>query len=373
MSVITSESVSPGHPDKIADQIADAVLDAILGLDPYARVACECLIKENTVILAGEISTHAAVNFVEIVKKTLAHIGYDDTRFGCSIESVQIIDLLTKQSEEISQGLEHSSGQLGAGDQGMMFGYACQETPSSMPLTITLAHQLMQQQHHLFRNKILPWLGPDAKAQVTLITYQDKPIAIKNITISTQHLPEVNQTTLKEAVMETLIKPCLPNQLIHPQTTYHINPSGSFIQGGPSADCGLTGRKIISDTYGSASRHGGGSFSGKDPSKIDRSGAYMARLIAKSIVDNNLAKRCELQLAYIIGQPNPIATKIQTFGTGKYPEDTLLALIHKQFDLTPQGIIETLNLLQPIYFKTACFGHFGREPEDFTWERSVSL
>lgn len=371
--LFTSESVSEGHPDKMADQISDALLDAILTQDPHARVACETLVKTGAVILAGEISTRANVDIERIVRDTVNQIGYNDSELGFDGETCAVINMIGKQSVEIAQGVDRQNPEdQGAGDQGLMFGYASNETPVLMPAPIEFAHRLMERQSQLRRSQALPWLRPDAKAQVTLRYDGDKPAAIDAIVLSTQHHPDVTQKDLHEAVMEEIIKSVIPSELLHKNTLYHINPTGKFVIGGPVGDAGLTGRKIIVDTYGGMARHGGGAFSGKDPSKVDRSAAYAGRYVAKNIVAAGLADRCEVQVSYAIGVAEPTSISVNTFGTGKISNEGIIELIRRHFDLRPYGIIKTLDLLQPMYQQTATYGHFGRQGSDtaFTWEKT---
>lgn len=366
--LFTSESVSEGHPDKIADQISDAILDALLAQDPYARVACETLVKTGMVFIGGEITTEKAwVDMEEIARKTIREIGYDNSEMGFDWASCAVITAIGKQSADIALGVDNQVEQ-GAGDQGLMFGYANNETPVLMPAPIYYAHQLMLRQAKLRKEKILPWLRPDAKSQVTLRYLDGKPIAIDTIVLSTQHHPDISNVNLREAVIEEIIKPILPEELITRETRYLVNPTGRFVIGGPLGDCGLTGRKIIVDTYGGMARHGGGCFSGKDPSKVDRSAAYACRYIAKNIVAAGLAERCEIQVSYAIGVASPVSVDVETFGTNKIPEKMISELVTKHFDLTPQGIARQLNLLRPIYRQTAAYGHFGREDSAFSWE-----
>lgn len=369
--LFTSESVSEGHPDKVADQISDAVLDAILKQDKNARVACECYVKTGMALIGGEITTSAWVDLETLVRTLIKNIGYNNPLFGFDGEGCAILTAIGKQSNDIAQGVDRD-GLLnqGAGDQGMMFGYASNETEVLMPAPITYAHRLVQQQATLRKSGRLPWLRPDAKSQITFRYRDNKPVAIEDVVLSTQHAPEISQKELQEAVMEEIIKPVLPPEWLHSKTNYFINPTGRFVVGGPQGDCGLTGRKIIVDTYGGMARHGGGAFSGKDPSKVDRSGAYAARYVAKNIVAAGLAERCEVQLSYAIGVPEPISVSIQTFGTGKIADEKIVALIHENFDLRPGGIVKMLDLIRPIYLKTATYGHFGREEPEFTWERT---
>ncbi len=370
-TLFTSESVSEGHPDKIADQISDAILDAILAQDKVARVACETLVKTGMVLVAGEITTHAWVDVEQIVRQTVKGIGYNSSAMGFDWESCAVVSAIGKQSLDIAQGVdrEHDFDQ-GAGDQGLMFGYATNETEVLMPAPITYAHRLMRKQAELRKSGKLSWLRPDAKSQLTLRYKDDKPVGVDAVVISTQHDPEVSQQDLREAVIEEIIKPVLPREWLDERTRYFINPTGRFVIGGPLGDCGLTGRKIIVDTYGGMSRHGGGCFSGKDPSKVDRSAAYAGRYVAKNIVAAGLADRCEIQVSYAIGIAEPTSISIDTFGTGKIPDVKIIELIRKHFDLRPRGLITMLDLLRPIYFPTAAYGHFGREEPNFTWEKT---
>ena len=370
--LFSSESVSPGHPDKVADQISDAVLDAILLQDKHARVACETLVKNNTIVLAGEISTTAHVIVDEVVKSVIADIGYHHTEDGLDVEQCSVINMLTAQSGDIAQGVNKDKKEAqGAGDQGLMFGFATHETEALMPMPYTLANQLMQRQNKLFKQGVIPWLKPDAKAQVAGVYEKDKMIGIHNVVLSTQHTHSVSLDILRKTVLEEIILPVLPSHLVTEETKFYINPTGQFILGGPHADCGLTGRKIIVDTYGGMARHGGGCFSGKDASKVDRSAAYMARYIAKHIVSAKFAKKCEVQLAYAIGRSQPTSVRVDTFGTSDIPEYDLEKMVQAVFPLTPYGIIEHLDLLRPIYRKTATFGHFGRS--EFSWEQLNNL
>ncbi len=369
--LFTSESVSEGHPDKVADQISDAILDAILAQDPTARVAAETLTNTGLVVLAGEITTTANVDYIGVTRNTIRQIGYDNTDYGIDYRGCAVLVAYDKQSPDIAQGVDRASDDYlnqGAGDQGLMFGYACDETPTLMPLPIYLAHRLMERQALLRKNLHLDWLRPDAKSQVTLRYVNGKPDSIDTIVISTQHAPEISLETLREAVIEDIIKPMLPPALVKGEIKYLINPTGRFVIGGPQGDCGLTGRKIIVDTYGGAAPHGGGAFSGKDPSKVDRSAAYAARYVAKNIVAAGLASRCLVQVSYAIGVACPTSIMVETYGTGKITDDRLTALVAKHFDLRPKGIVQMLNLLRPIYGKTAAYGHFGREDASFTWE-----
>src|SRR5207342_95308 len=369
--LFTSESVSEGHPDKVADQISDAVLDAILKQDKTSRVAAETLVKDNLVVLAGEITTHARVNYDEVARNTIKRIGYTDSSLGFDAATCTVLIAYGQQSPDIARGVDEGKGlnlEQGAGDQGLMFGYACDETPSLMPLPIFLAHRLVERQAELRRNGRLPWLRPDAKSQVTIRYVDDKPHSIDTVVLSTQHAPEIEHKQIEEAVIENIIKPVLPKEMIRGNIRYLVNPTGRFVVGGPQGDCGLTGRKIIVDTYGGAAPHGGGAFSGKDPSKVDRSAAYAARYVAKNIVAAGLAAKCEIQISYAIGVARPTSVMVTTFGTGRIPDEKLAQLIQKHFDLRPKGIIQMLDLLRPIYGKTAAYGHFGRDEPEFTWE-----
>ena len=369
--VFTSESVSEGHPDKIADQISDAILDAILAEDTSARVACETLVKTGMVVVAGEITTSAWVDFEELVRDTVTTIGYDDSRMGFDGHSCAVLNAIGKQSPDIAQGVDRASKKAqGAGDQGLMFGYATNETDVLMPAPITFSHLLVRRQAEARKNGTLPWLRPDAKSQVTFVYEDNKPVAIDAVVLSTQHHADVSMTDVRDGVMEEIIKPVLPANWLTKDTQYHINPTGRFEIGGPMGDCGLTGRKIIVDTYGGSARHGGGAFSGKDPSKVDRSAAYACRYVAKNIVAAGLADRCEIQVSYAIGVAEPTSISVRTFGTGKVPDSQLTTLIRENFDLTPYGILEMLDLLQPIYKATAAYGHFGRDDVDLSWERT---
>jgi len=369
--IFTSESVSEGHPDKVADQISDAILDEILRQDPNARVACETLIKTGAAIVAGEITTSAWVDLEDVVRKTITDIGYNSSDVGFDGETCAVMSLIGKQSGDIAQGVDRASPEeQGAGDQGLMFGYASNETDVLMPAPITYAHRLVKRQAEVRKNGTLPWLRPDAKSQVTFVYEDGKPVGIDAVVLSTQHNPEISLKDLQEAVMETIILPTLPAEWISKDTTFHINPTGQFIIGGPVGDAGLTGRKIIVDTYGGMARHGGGAFSGKDPSKVDRSAAYAGRYVAKNIVAAGLADRCEIQVSYAIGVAEPTSISIETFGTGKISNDKLVALVREHFDLRPVGLVKMLDLIRPIYLGTAAYGHFGREEPEFTWERT---
>jgi S-adenosylmethionine synthetase len=367
--LFTSESVSEGHPDKIADQISDAVLDAILEIDPTARVACETYVKTGMVLVGGEINTNAWVDIEELARKTVNEIGYTHSDIGFDGNSCAVLNAIGKQSTDINQGVERSSPEeQGAGDQGLMFGYASNETEVLMPAPITYAHRLVQKQAELRKNGKLSWLRPDAKSQVTFIYENDKPVGIDAVVLSTQHCDSVSNEELREAVMEEIIKPVLPAQWLSNKTKFHINPTGRFVIGGPMGDCGLTGRKIIVDTYGGMARHGGGAFSGKDPSKVDRSAAYAGRYVAKNMVAAGLAERCEIQISYAIGVAEPTSINVETFGTGKVSDELLTALVREHFDLRPYGLIKMLDLERPIYKDTAAYGHFGRE--EFPWEKT---
>lgn len=369
--LFTSESVSEGHPDKIADQLSDAVLDALLEQDPHARVACETFVKTGMVLVGGEISTSAWVDVEALVRQVVTEIGYNHAELGFDGESCSVLTAIGKQSQDISRGVDKiHDNEVGAGDQGMMFGYASNETDVLMPAPITYAHRLMMRQAELRKNGMLPWLRPDAKGQVSIRYDGHKPIGVEAVVLSTQHSPDISQAALMEVVMEEIIKPVLPAEWINKKTQFYINPTGRFVIGGPQGDCGLTGRKIIVDTYGGMARHGGGCFSGKDPSKVDRSAAYAARYVAKNIVAAGLADRCEIQIAYAIGVTKPVSISVNTFGTGKIEDKALIDLIKTHFDLTPSGIIKALDLIRPIYRKTAAYGHFGRTDPGFTWEKT---
>ena len=369
--LFTSESVSEGHPDKMADQISDAVLDAILEQDPSARVACETMIKTGMVIVAGEVTTSAWVDAESLVRETVLEIGYDHSDKGFDGHTCAVINAIGKQSPDIAQGVDRSSPEeQGAGDQGLMFGYATNETDTLMPAPISFSHDLVHRQAQVRKAGELPWLRPDAKSQVTFRYEDDVPVAIDAVVLSTQHDPDVSLKDLQEGVMESIIKPVLPAKWLSASTKYHINPTGKFVIGGPMGDCGLTGRKIIVDTYGGMARHGGGAFSGKDPSKVDRSAAYASRYVAKNIVAAGLADRCEIQVSYAIGVAEPTSVSVATFGTGKIPEERIEALIREHFDLRPYGILTMLDLIRPIYKQTAAYGHFGRRDADFSWERT---
>ena len=369
--VFTSESVSEGHPDKMADQISDAILDAILEQDPHGRVACETLVKTGMVMLAGEITTTANIDYERIVRDTVNEIGYDDTCLGFDGSTCAVLNALGKQSPDIAQGVDRAKPEdQGAGDQGLMFGYASDETDVLMPAPICYAHRLMRRQAEVRKSGLLPWLRPDAKSQITFRYEGGRPAGIEAVVLSTQHAPEIAQKDLREAVMEHIIKAVLPAGWLDSRTRYHINPTGKFVIGGPVGDCGLTGRKIIVDTYGGMARHGGGAFSGKDPSKVDRSAAYAGRYVAKNIVAAGLASRCEIQVSYAIGVAEPTSISIETFGTGRIPDARIIELVRNHFDLRPYGITRMLGLLRPIYRQTAAYGHFGREDLDLPWERT---
>jgi S-adenosylmethionine synthetase len=369
--LFTSESVSEGHPDKVADQISDAVLDAILAQDKRARVAAETLVNTGLVVMAGEITTNAVVDFNQVARDTIKRIGYDNTEFGIDYRGCAVLVAYDKQSPDISQGVTEGQGldlEQGAGDQGLMFGFACDETPQLMPMPIYLAHRLVERQSELRRDGRLPWLRPDAKSQVTIRYVDGRPSAIDTVVLSTQHAPEMQHKQIEEAVIEQIIKPVLPKEMIKGNVRYLVNPTGRFVVGGPHGDCGLTGRKIIVDTYGGAAHHGGGAFSGKDPSKVDRSAAYAARYVAKNIVAAGLATKCELQVSYAIGVARPTSVMVTTFGTGRISDERIAELVQKHFDLRPKGIVQMLDLLRPIYAKTAAYGHFGRDEPEFSWE-----
>lgn len=370
-SVFTSESVSEGHPDKMADQISDAVLDAILTEDKSARVAVETMVKTGMAIIAGEVRTSTYIDLEDLVRQVILDIGYDSSDLGFDGASCAVLNAIGKQSSDIAMGVDEAVNKdQGAGDQGLMFGYASNETEVFMPAPIYYAHRLVEKQAELRKSGRLPWLRPDAKSQVTLRYEGDKPAALDAVVLSTQHNPDISQAAIHEAVMEEIIKPVLPAEWLHANTQYHINPTGQFIIGGPVGDCGLTGRKIIVDTYGGMARHGGGAFSGKDPSKVDRSAAYAGRYVAKNIVAAGLAQRCEIQVSYAIGVSEPTSISINTFGTGTVSDDRISELVRKHFDLRPRGLVEMLDLLRPIYRATASYGHFGRELPEFTWERT---
>jgi len=370
--LFTSESVSEGHPDKVADQISDAILDAILAQDPRARVAAETLCNTGLVVLAGEITTTANVDYIKVARDTLKDIGYDNTDYGIDYKGCAVLVAYDKQSPDIAQGVDEGKGldlDQGAGDQGLMFGYACDETPDLMPAAIYYAHRIVERQSQLRKDGRLPWLRPDAKSQVTLKYVDGKPVAIDTIVLSTQHAPEVEHKQIEEASIEMIIKPVVPAEWLK-DTRYLVNPTGRFVIGGPQGDCGLTGRKIIVDTYGGAAPHGGGAFSGKDPSKVDRSAAYAGRYVAKNIVAAGLASKWQIQISYAIGIAKPTSVMVTTFGTGKVSDEKIEQLVREHFDLRPKGIVQMLNLLRPIYRKSAAYGHFGRDEPEFSWERT---
>ena len=370
-NIFTSESVSEGHPDKMADQISDAVLDAIIGDDPDARVAVETMVKTGMAIIAGEVRTQTYVDLEQIVRDVITDIGYDHSDKGFDGNSCAVINAIGKQSSDIAQGVDQSTDKdIGAGDQGLMFGYASNETDVLMPAPIYYSHRLVERQAELRKSGALPWLRPDAKSQVTLRYDNGVPVAVDAVVLSTQHSPDISQSALQEAVREEIIHKVLPEQWLHSDTQYHINPTGNFEIGGPMGDCGLTGRKIIVDTYGGMAHHGGGAFSGKDPTKVDRSAAYAGRYVAKNIVAAGLAERCEIQVSYAIGVSEPTSISINTFGTGKLSDDEIVSLVREHFDLRPRGLIEMLDLRRPIYRQTAAYGHFGRTGDDFTWEKT---
>ncbi len=369
--IFTSESVSEGHPDKVADQISDAVVDALLAQDPKSRVACETMVKTGMVVLAGEITTEAWVDTEELVRDVVCEIGYDNGDVGFDGKTCAVLNAIGKQSADIAMGVDDTEDhEQGAGDQGLMFGYASNETDVLMPAPITYSHRLVERHAQVRKNNTLSWLRPDAKSQLTFRYENNKPVAIDAVVLSTQHAPEMGGKQLEEAVMDEIILPTLPKEWLHADTKYFINPTGQFIIGGPVGDCGLTGRKIIVDTYGGMARHGGGAFSGKDPSKVDRSAAYMARYVAKNIVAAGLAERCEVQVSYAIGVAEPTSIAIETFGTGQLAEDRLVSIVREHFDLRPKGLIAQLDLLRPIYRKTAAYGHFGRTEDSFSWEKT---
>lgn len=369
--LFTSESVSEGHPDKLADQVSDSILDAILEQDPKARVAAETLANTGLVVLAGEITTTANVDYIKVARETIKRIGYDNTEYGIDYKGCAVLVAYDKQSPDIAQGVDNANDDpldQGAGDQGLMFGYAVNETPQLMPLPIWLSHRIMERQAQLRKDGRLPWLRPDAKSQVTIQYVDGKPHKIDTVLVSTQHAPEMTLEAIREATIEEIIKPMLPQELIKGEIKYLVNPTGRFVVGGPQGDCGLTGRKIIVDTYGGAAPHGGGAFSGKDPSKVDRSAAYAGRYVAKNIVAAGLADKCMVQVSYAIGVAQPTSIMVQTYGTGKVSDEVLTQLVREHFDLRPKGIVKMLDLLRPIYTKTAAYGHFGRDEPEFTWE-----
>jgi S-adenosylmethionine synthetase len=369
--LFTSESVSEGHPDKVADQISDAILDAILAQDIHSRVAAETLVNTGLVVLAGEITTNANVDYIHVARDAIKRIGYDNTEYGIDYKGCAVLVAYDKQSPDIAQGVNKAYDDdldQGAGDQGLMFGYACDETPTLMPLAIYLAHRVVERQAQLRRDGRLNWLRPDAKSQVTIRYVDGKPHSIDTVVLSTQHAPEMTLAAIREAAIEEIIKPVLPKELIKGEIKYLVNPTGRFVIGGPQGDCGLTGRKIIVDTYGGSAPHGGGAFSGKDPSKVDRSAAYAGRYVAKNIVAAGLATKCLVQISYAIGVAKPTSVMVDTYGTGKISNEKMTELVQRHFDLRPKGIVQMLDLLRPIYQKTAAYGHFGREEPDFTWE-----
>ncbi|MEP6877788.1 MAG: methionine adenosyltransferase [Nitrosospira sp.] len=369
--LFTSESVSEGHPDKVADQISDSILDAILAQDPNARVACETLCSTGLIVMSGEITTEANVDYMQVARAAVKRIGYNSSDIGFDYHTCAVLTAFNKQSADIAQGVNRTKEEemdQGAGDQGLMFGYACDETPQLMPMPIYYAHRLMERQAELRKDGRLPWLRPDAKSQVSVRYLNGKPQRIETVVISTQHNPDISHEELSEAVIEEIIKPVLPKNMLNGETRYLVNPTGRFVVGGPMGDCGLTGRKIIVDSYGGTAHHGGGAFSGKDPSKVDRSAAYAGRYVAKNIVAAGIASRCEVQIAYAIGVARPVSLMVDTFGTGKISDDKIARLIERHFDLRPRAIIHALDLLRPIYEKTAAYGHFGRDEPEFTWE-----
>jgi S-adenosylmethionine synthetase len=371
--IFTSESVSEGHPDKVADQVSDSILDAILAQDPKARVACETMVTTGMAVIAGEITTNAVINYSEIARQTIREIGYTDSEMGFDADTCAVLVSVDRQSPDISQGVSEGEGlhkEQGAGDQGLMFGYACNETPELMPMPIQLSHQLVAKLAEVRKSGELHFLRPDSKSQVSVEYLNDKPVRIDTVVISTQHTPDVTHAEIEQHVIEKVVKAVIPAHLLDANTRYYINPTGRFVVGGPMGDCGLTGRKIIVDTYGGMGRHGGGAFSGKDPSKVDRSAAYMGRYVAKNLVAAGLCDRCEVQVAYAIGVAQPVSINVNSFGTGKVSEDRLAELVREVFDMRPRAIIEQLDLLRPIYKKTAAYGHFGRELPEFSWEKT---
>lgn len=374
--IFTSESVSEGHPDKVADQVSDAILDAILTQDKRARVACETLVTTGMAVIAGEITTTAVVDYPKVVRETIKEIGYNDSAMGFDWETCAVLVSIDKQSPDISQGVTEGEGMFkeqGAGDQGLMFGYACNETPELMPMTIMYSHRLTQKLAEVRKNGTLDFLRPDSKSQVSIQYVDDRPVRVDTVVISSQHTPEVSYETIKEGIIEEVVKKIIPVELMDDKTRFLINPTGRFVIGGPMGDCGLTGRKIIVDSYGGHGAHGGGAFSGKDPSKVDRSAAYMGRYVAKNLVAAGLCERCEVQVAYAIGVAEPVSVMVDTAGTGKIPSARIAEIIREVFDLRPRAIIEQLDLLRPIYRKTAAYGHFGRELPEFTWERTDKI
>jgi len=374
--IFTSESVSEGHPDKVADQISDAILDAILAQDPKSRVACETLVTTGMAVIAGEITTHAVVDYPKVVRETIRDIGYNDSAMGFDWETCAVLVSIDKQSPDISQGVTEGEGlfkEQGAGDQGLMFGYACNETPELMPMTIMFAHKLTQRLAEVRKNGTLGFLRPDSKSQVSVQYLGGKPVRVDTVVISSQHSPEVSYETIKEGIIEEVVRKIIPAGLLDDKTRYLINPTGRFVIGGPMGDCGLTGRKIIVDSYGGHGAHGGGAFSGKDPSKVDRSAAYMGRYVAKNLVAAGICEKCEVQISYAIGVAEPVSVMVDTSGTGKIPSPRISQIIGEVFDLRPRAIIEELDLLRPIYKKTAAYGHFGRELPEFTWEKADKI
>jgi S-adenosylmethionine synthetase len=371
--LFTSESVSEGHPDKIADQISDSILDAIMAQDPRCRVACECLVTTGMAVIAGEITTSARIDYPDVVRDTVREIGYNDSAMGFDWETCAVLVSIDRQSPDISQGVTEGKGlfkEQGAGDQGLMFGYACDETAQLMPMPIVYAHGLTKRMAEVRKSGLLGFLRPDSKSQVSIQYINDKPIRVDTVVVSSQHDPAVTYETLREGLIEEVVKKVIPFDMLDEQTKFFVNPTGRFVVGGPQGDCGLTGRKIIVDTYGGQGSHGGGAFSGKDPSKVDRSASYMARYVAKNVVAAGLAKKCEVQIAYAIGVAEPVSVMINTFGTGVIPSNEIARLVREEFDMRPAAIIQTLDLLRPIYKKTAAYGHFGRELPEFTWERT---
>ena len=371
--IFTSESVSEGHPDKVADQISDAILDAIITQDPKSRVACETLVTTGMAVVAGEITTRAVVDYPKVVRETIREIGYNDSAMGFDWETCAVLVSIDRQSPDISQGVTEGEGlfkEQGAGDQGLMFGYACNETPELMPMTIMYAHRLTQKLAEVRKNGVLNFLRPDSKSQVSIQYVNDKPVRVDTVVISSQHIPAVSYETIKEGIIEEVVKKIIPAELMDDKTRFLINPTGRFVIGGPMGDCGLTGRKIIVDSYGGHGAHGGGAFSGKDPSKVDRSAAYMGRYVAKNLVAAGLCEKCEVQVAYAIGVAEPVSVMVDASGTGKIPSARIAQIIREVFDLRPRAIIDELDLLRPIYKMTACYGHFGRELPEFTWERT---
>jgi len=371
--LFTSESVSEGHPDKVADQVSDAILDAILTQDPKSRVACETLVTTGMAVVAGEITTNAVIDYPAVVRQTIREIGYTDSAMGFDADTCAVLVSIDKQSPDIAQGVTEGEGlhkEQGAGDQGLMFGYACNETPELMPMPIELAHQLVQKLAEVRKANVLDFLRPDSKSQVSVQYVNDKPVRIDTVVISSQHTPEVTHKQIEEGIIEEVVKKVIPVHLLDAKTRYFINPTGRFVVGGPMGDCGLTGRKIIVDTYGGMGRHGGGAFSGKDPSKVDRSAAYMGRYVAKNLVASGLCERCEVQVAYAIGVAQPVSIMVHAFGTAKVSEARLAELVREEFDMRPRAIIEQLDLLRPIYKKTAAYGHFGRNLPEFSWEKT---